>query len=223
MVGNSFCTCRGGIAGEGRQHRAVLGAPTLQGRAPQCSWEQRPGNACAWGARRTWEAAGCSPISLPVQRSSYSSQVPPAAVCAAEDGQWMSPQAAQHPGETWAGAGISKAGSHLLPAASAELPNGGIDQGQGLPSSQVQKVKVVIKPRKGLWVFKTKGSKLVKHSGHCHPPGPPSGCSAGVPKATVQHHRVMPADLLGGSPGTAPHTRRDWCCDNRGLGLPGTW
>lgn len=82
-------------------------------------------------------------------------------------------------------------------------------------------MKVVIKPRKGLWVFKTKGGRLVKHPGHCQPPALPSGCSAGVPKATSQHRRVMPADPLGGSPGTAPHTERDWSCDNRGLALPG--
>lgn len=107
------------------------------------------------------------------------------------DGLRMSPQAAQHPGETWAGAGISQAGPHLLPAAVAELPNGGIDRAQGLPSSQVQKVKGVIKPRKGLWVLKTKGGRLAKHPGHCQAPAPPSGCSAGVPKATSQHARAM--------------------------------
>lgn len=35
---------------------------------------------------------------------------------------------------------------HLFPAAVAYLPDGGIDQAQGLPSCQVQKVKAVIKP-----------------------------------------------------------------------------
>lgn len=56
----------------------------------------------------------------------------------------MSPQC---PGEM-----NSWAESHLLPPAGADLPNGGIDRAQGLPSCEVQKVKGVIKPREGLWV-----------------------------------------------------------------------
>lgn len=60
----------------------------------------------------------------------------------------MSPQC---PGEM-----NSWAESHLLPPAGADLPNGGIDRAQGLPSCEVQKVKGVIKPRKGLWVLRPK-------------------------------------------------------------------
>lgn len=63
----------------------------------------------------------------------------------------MSLEVAQCPGERH-----SWAESHLFPAAVADLPDGGIDEAQGLPFCQVQKVKAVIKPRKGLWVVRPK-------------------------------------------------------------------